>query len=78
MNVSEQRIIVCVSVCVCTLWLPILPGGGRLSSPLDGKVRKMTDFSPPLSSNNDLSLQSPVFSLHDRERRVRWKKGLGV
>lgn len=48
-------------VCVCAhSWLPILPGGERLSSSLDGKVRGMTDFFPP-SSSNDLSLQSPHF-----------------
>lgn len=36
----------------------------------------MTDFLPS-SYNNDLSLQSPVFSLQGEERRVGWKLGVG-
>lgn len=50
---------------MCTLLLSILPGGERLSSSLDSKVRGMIFFFllPP---NNDLSLQSPVCSLHKR------------
>lgn len=35
----------------------------------------MTDFLPS-SYNNDLSLQSPVFSLQGKERRVGWKLGV--
>lgn len=58
---------------MCALWLPILPGGERLSSSLDSKVRGTTDFSFP-SSNNDLSLQSPISSLHGEESGV---KGVG-
>ena len=67
-----------VCVCVCALWLPILPGGERLSSSLDSKVRGMTDFFFPLpSSNSDLSPQSPVSSLHSREIGVK-RRGWGV
>lgn len=67
MNVSEQGIIVYVSV--CTLWLPIHPRGERLSSSLDSKVREMTDFFPP-SSNNDLSLLSSVVPLYGEDSEV--------
>lgn len=68
---------------MCALSLPILPGGERLSSSLDGKVREMTDyyyfcffFIP--SANNGLCLGSPVSpisSLHGEDSGV--KQGVG-